>query len=118
MILTIYIFIISYFVLGGIGFYFINRRKKKEVARESWTKFIAYFFIIHILFFGIVINPEVFRMISYAIVAVGAFELFRLFQKSKFENPAFFLLSMLLYAMFGLGFLVFANLKMELISVF
>lgn len=115
MILTIYIFILSYFILGGIGFYFINRRKEKEVARESWTKFIAYFFIIHILFFGIVINPIAFRYISYAIVGVGAFELFRLFQKRNFQNSGFFLLSMFVYVVLSIGFLIFSSLRMELI---
>lgn len=115
MITTIYIFILSYFILGGIGFYFINRRKDKESARKSWTKFIAYFFIIHILYFAIVLHPKAFPVVSYVIVAVGTVELFGLFFRGNLKNKSFFLVSMLLYGGLSYGFLAFANLKTELV---
>lgn len=113
MILSIYIFILSYFILGGIGFYFINRRKEKEVAKKSWTKFIAYFFIIHILYFSIVINPLVFRILSCIIALVGLYELVNLFRKNNNTFPTYFAASLVFYIVLAIGFLSFSKLQME-----
>jgi phosphatidate cytidylyltransferase len=115
MITTIYIIILSYFVLGAVGFYFINRRKDKEVARESWTKFITYFFIINILFFSIVVNPKLFRIASGLIVLVGAYELFRLFKTANYSHLSFFLVSIIIFGILSFGFFVFSGLNKELI---
>ncbi len=115
MISAIYIFILSYFLLGGIGFFFINRRKEQEVARKSWTKFIAYFFIINLLFFSIVINPVVFRYLAVLIVLVGTYELFRLFRLKQFANSSFFLVSVFVYAVLSTGFLAFSTMDKGLI---
>ena len=46
----IYSIILAYFILGGIGFYLINRNKAPEIARKSYTKFGVYFIIINVLF--------------------------------------------------------------------
>lgn len=115
MISTIYIIILSYFVLGGVGFYFINRRKEKEVARKSWTKFIAYFFIIHILFFSIVIEPLVFQLLAAIIVSVAATELLQLFRHAQYSQKVFFILSVLMFAVLAFGFMVFSSFEKELI---
>lgn len=115
MITTIYLIILSYFVLGGVGFYFINRRKEKEVARKSWTKFITYFVIIHILFFSIVINPVAFQLVAALIVAVSAAELLKLFRLSSYSKKAFFVISSFVFAVFAFGFIVFSQLEKELI---
>jgi phosphatidate cytidylyltransferase len=58
MILTIYITILSYFLLGAIGFYFINRKKDRKTAHQNIVKFITYFFIIHIIFASIEPTPK------------------------------------------------------------
>lgn len=115
MITTIYIIILSYFVLGAVGFYFINRNKQKEVARASWTKFVTYFFIIHILFFSIVVNPFVFRILAALIVLVGASELFGLFKRSNFGQKTFFMLSGFIYTILSFGFIAFSSLDKEVI---
>ncbi|RKD88245.1 phosphatidate cytidylyltransferase [Mangrovibacterium diazotrophicum] len=115
MIQTIYIIILVYFVLGGIGFYLINRKKDPAVARESYTKFIAYFFIINILFFSIVLNPVVFRYLALVIGLVGVVELFRLFNRRNLENKVFFGFSLLLYFVLTIGFFLFSGLSKELI---
>ena len=115
MITTIYIIILSYFVLGAVGFYFINRRKEKEVAKKSWTKFLTYFFIIHILFFSIVINPVAFQLVAALIVAVSASELLKLFRKTNYSEKVFFLSSVIVFAILALGFVSFSQLDKELI---
>jgi len=115
MITTIYIIILSYFLLGGVGFYFINRNKEKEIARNSWTKFIAYFVIIHILFFSIVIDPLAFKIVAALIVSVGASELLRLYRKAQYTKTGFFILSVGVFALLAFGFLIFSSLEKEVI---
>ena len=115
MIRTIYFIILTYFFLGGIGFYVINRKKEPQVARRSYTKFISYFFIINILFFSITINPSVFRYLAVLIIAAGFFELFRLFRLTGYRKKGFFLLSLSVFAILSVGFFFFSRLEKELI---
>lgn len=115
MIRIIYIIILSYFVLGGVGFYFINRRKEPEVAHKSYTKFISYFFIINILFFSIVLYSQIFQYLASVIIVVGLLELFRLFQKSGYKNKLFYFLSTLVYILLSVGFFFFSGMEKELV---
>lgn len=115
MIWTIYIVILSYFALGFIGFYFINRKKSPVDARKSWLKYITYFFIIHILFFSIAFRMEVFRVLSAIIIVTGLFELFRLFVRTGFQKKGFFLLSVIVFSVLATGFYLFSNLKSGLV---
>ena len=115
MIKTIYIIILSYFLLGGIGFYFINRKKESDVARKSYIKFLTYFVIINLLFFSIVVYPVIFRFLSIIIIGTGFIELFRLFHKSGYDKIGFFLLSVSIYTVLSLGFFLFGGLEKELI---
>jgi len=115
MIHIIYYTILIYFLLGGVGFYFINRKKEHEVARKSYIKFVMYFFIINILFFSIVLAPAAFRYLSGLIIGVGLIELFRLFHQSDYKHKRFFFISLLIYCMLSAGFLLFGTLQKELI---
>jgi len=115
MISIIYYIILFYFLLGGVGFYFINRKKDPEIARKSYTKFAIYFFIINIVFFSIVLNPIAFRYLSVLIIGVGMFELFRLFHQSGYNHKWFFFISSIIYGMLSTGFLLFVTLQKELI---
>ncbi|WP_163323538.1 phosphatidate cytidylyltransferase [Draconibacterium mangrovi] len=115
MILTIYIFILSYFLLGAVGFFFINRKKEKAVARKSWTKFISYFIIIHILFFSITINPVFFQVLVGIIWLAGAFELFLLFKRAGFEHSGFVFISLIIYSVLGAGLWLFGAMDNKLV---
>ena len=115
MVSTIYIIILTYFLLGSIGFYFMNRKKEPAVARKSWTKFITYFFIINLLFFSIVIDARFFSILTVVIIIFGLFELFNLFKKSGFQNKSFFTVSILVYVLLSAGFFLFGKLEKELI---
>lgn len=115
MVLTIYIIILSYFVIGAVGFYFINRKKDRKSACESWTKYITYFIIIHVLFFGIVFNPLFFRIISVVIILIGMVELINLFRKSEFRNQGFFSFSFFLFVVLAAGFFHFSGLNKNLV---
>jgi len=115
MIHIIYYIILIYFLLGGVGFYFINRKKEYDIARKNNLKFVTYFFIINIIFFSIVINPVVFRYLSVLIIGVGMYELFRLFHQSGYRHKRFYFFSVLFYVMLSTGFVLFGTLQKELI---
>ena len=115
MVKNIYIIILCYFVLGGIGFYLINRRKEAPEARKSYMKLVSYFVIINLLFFSIVLNPYFFDILAIIIVGMGLIEITRLFWKSGFSHKAFFALSILLLVLFSLGFLRFSKLSSGLV---
>ncbi len=115
MIRIIYYIILIYFLLGGIGFYVINRKRPPEVAKKSYTKFIAYFFIINILFFSIVINPQVFRYLTIVIIVTGLYELFRLFRMRGYRDQKFYVLALLIFMLLSSGFFLFSGSEKELI---
>jgi len=115
MIRTIYYIILIYFLLGGIGFYFINRKKDPLAAKKNSTKFISYFFIINILFFSITINPIIFRYLAVLIIGAGFFELVRLFRTTGYNKRNFFLLSLVTFTISSVGFFLFSGLNKELI---
>jgi len=115
MILTIYIIILIYFVLGAIGFYFINRRKEEHVARQNRTKLFTYFLIINIIFFSIIFNSLVFHYLALIIVLTGFFETFQIFRKSGYNRKGFFLLSIVVFSTFSFGFYSFSLMGKELI---
>ena len=111
----IYSIILAYFILGGIGFYLINRKKEWDTARNSYTKFGVYFVIINILFFSITIQSAVFHYLAIFIVATGSFELSRLFVKARFQHTLFFILSLTAYFIFSAGLIVFSLADRDLI---
>ncbi|MCA1761181.1 MAG: hypothetical protein LC658_15540, partial [Bacteroidales bacterium] len=113
MIVTIYIIILSYFILGAVAFYFINRKKDQNTARESWKKYITYFIIIHALFFGIVFNLLIFRIIVLTIILTGTFELIKLFWNSGYRNQGFFIVAFVLFAILSAGLYRFSGLNKD-----
>ncbi len=115
MIWTIYFVILAYFILGFIGFFFINRKKEKKEAQKSWLKFITYFFIIHLLFFSIAFMPALFRIISVVIIAVGFYELFSIHSKAGYLKKPFFMLSAVIFSFLAIGFYFFTGLNSGLI---
>lgn len=115
MIQLIYTIIIIYFALGGIGFYFINRKKPRDKARESYKKFITYFFIINLVFFSITINPVAFKYLSFIIIGGGLIELFKLHRASGYRDKGFFLRSILLFVLMSTGFYFFSKQSKEVI---
>ncbi|TVR87182.1 MAG: phosphatidate cytidylyltransferase [Saprospirales bacterium] len=116
MIQTIYLIILGYFILGGVGFYLINRNRDRDTAKKSYTKYFTYVVIIHVLFFGIVLKPIVFSALSAGIVMVGLYELLKL----RTLNPdksrsAFFSRAIVVYLLVSAGFIIFGTLSRELV---
>ena len=115
MIKIIYVVILIYFILGGLGFYLINRNKDAKAAKKSYTKFGVYFVIINILFFSIAINSIVFRCLSVLIITAGVFELIKLFKTNGFQHKSFFVIAFIIFMLFSTGFYFFGRLNKELI---
>ncbi|WP_339734988.1 phosphatidate cytidylyltransferase [uncultured Sunxiuqinia sp.] len=115
MIQTIYLIILIYFFLGGIGFYLINRKKDSATARKSYTKFATYFFIINLLFFSIVLRPVLFNYLAVVIIIAGLFELLKLFWNDGFKQKRFFLVALVVFISLAAGFFFFSRLQKELI---
>lgn len=111
MILTIYIIIISYFALGAIAFYFINRKKDRLAARKNWLKFATYFVIIHVLFLTIVFSPKIFHLLCVLIILVGLVEMVRLYESARYHNLIFFIFSLIVYLLLSAGFFRFSLLS-------
>ena len=109
MILTIYIIILSCFLLGGIAFYVIDRQTDRETARNNRIKYITYFFIIHLLFLSIVFETMVFQFISIGIVMTGIGELIHVFRKSGYQKKALFVFSMGIFLALSAGFIFFGH---------
>jgi phosphatidate cytidylyltransferase len=101
-------------LLGGIGFYLINRNKAPEVARKSYKKFGVYFIIINVIFFSITIQPLIFSVLTFVIMWVGFIELSNLFVKSNFKHLPFFVSSIIVFGVFSFCFLFFGMLRKEL----
>jgi phosphatidate cytidylyltransferase len=112
---VIYIIILTYFLIGTIGIYIINRNKEPQAARKSWIKHITYFLIINILFFSIIINPVVFRFIAVLIICVGFCELFVLYRKSGFNHKKIFFPAVFTLAVLASGFYSFSGMDKGLI---
>lgn len=115
MIWNIYLIILIYFILGGIGFYFINRNKDPLVAKDSYIKFITYFFIVNGLFFSITMAPFIFKYLAIVVILMGIGELTWLFKKSNYDQKAFFSVSMIIFAFLSINFYLFSNLPTNLI---
>lgn len=115
MIRTIYFIVLAYFLMGGIGFYFIDRKKEPEVVHKNRVKFIAYFIIINTLFLSITIYPLAFRYLSVLIIGGGFYELIKLFRKSGYAKKTFFQFSVFLFGILSLGFFFFGSLGKELV---
>lgn len=115
MITTICYIVLIYFMLGRVDFYFINRKKRPVVASKSNLKFATYFLLMNILFSSIATNPLVFSYLSVLIIAAGSIELFGIFHKAGDKNFRFHPLTLIIYGILSIGFLVFGRLQKELI---
>lgn len=115
MIITIYFIILTYFLIGGVGFYFINRKRKPEDAHHNKVKYISYFLIINVLFLSIITYPVLFRGVSVIILFAGLFELIRLYSISDSENRKTFIGSLIIYAIFAYLFFIFSGKEPDLL---
>lgn len=115
MILTIYIIILIYFLLGAIGFHIINRRRERKEAVSNRVKYITYFFIINIIFFSIVYYPLMFSYIGMMIIIAGMIETFSLFRRSGYSRKGFFSLFIIIFLTLCGGFYFFTTLEKGLV---
>ena len=109
MVVTIYSIILTYFLIGGVGFYFINMKRKPEDARHNRIKYISYFIIINVLFLSIVTYPLLFRVVTCIILLAGLTELIRLFYLSHFQARKTFIIAVTIYLVLAFLFFIFSG---------
>ncbi len=106
---TLYLAILTYFVLGAIAFAIIGMKKASARRREIWAKYVTYFLIIHALFAGIYFGPHYFAMFALLIAVVGYVELTGVWLRNeKSKRLMLFLLSLLVYTIILIPFILFS----------
>lgn len=105
---VIYLVILTYYLLGTIGIYFINRRKDPEIKRRAWVKHLTYFFLVSFVYFSIAVEVIIFRYFALLVIIAGFFELARLYYKSGYLYPGFFVTSIAVFAVLSTGFILFS----------
>lgn len=115
LIWTIYSIILLYFILGGISFYLINRRRPPDVAKKNYLKYFTYFIIINILFYSITLFTGSFQYLTLGIIGVGLNELLRLFLRSDFQFKSFFILSVIIYLIISVGFFMYSQMDYKIV---
>lgn len=76
MIGKVFAFCLLAFLIGGAGLYRANRKMESSIRGERWTKFITYFFIVHIVLLCALLGPRVLTVLIMLILLIGAFELY------------------------------------------
>lgn len=109
MIAPFYAVLISYFVLGGVLTWYINKKKEADVRRQSWLKYWTYFVIVNGLFVSILTNEPLFRVICGVILIFGLFELIKVTIKTRKYLVGG--ISVCLFLFLALGFLGFSGLS-------
>lgn len=110
MELTIYLAIISYFILGAIAFYFIGRKKSNAAKKRIWAKYFTYFFIIHTIFIAIYLGFPYFVILATAISLIGLAELIGVFRNAgQKRRYGFFIPAVMLYLAVVIPFILFST---------
>jgi phosphatidate cytidylyltransferase len=106
MILKLYILLVLYFVFGAGLIALNNRNKKPDYQKAAWIKYFVYLLIVNILFGSIIYNPLYFQYLVVFIVAVSAFELFRItYLTQKIKTGLF---SLFVFMFLGISFMKFS----------
>lgn len=74
--MKIYILLVFYFVLGAIGMWIFARKKEPAKAKELWTKYAVYVFIVFSIISVLQLDKIYFTLISLAISIVGLIEIY------------------------------------------
>ncbi len=115
MTLTLYLIICIFFLVGGIGIFFTNRKKEKPIQKKNWIKYLIYFLIVTTLCSIIFFFRQAFPFICILISAIGYFEIINLNNGQKpFRRRRFFIVTVI-YAIFSVLFYLFAYSSKEVL---
>ncbi|MFO7723106.1 MAG: phosphatidate cytidylyltransferase [Bacteroidales bacterium] len=115
MIETFALIIPAYFLAGGILMAIINRKKDPGQRKTNILKYLTYFLIVSILFFSILINPFIFRIVALMIIVIGFFEVF--LAAGKGGSAGRTLLSIVLFGVPAILFLFFSTLDQMILLI-
>jgi phosphatidate cytidylyltransferase len=105
--------ILLYFLIGAVLLAVISRKNSGNKNRENLIKYLTYFLIVSVLFFSILINPVLFRIVALIIVVVGMAEV--LIAARKGNHAGRILISLLSFGVPGILFLLFSTLDQKIL---
>jgi phosphatidate cytidylyltransferase len=65
------------FSVAGAGLYWASRKSEPDVRLVRWTKFITYFFVVHIVLLFAFLGSRALVALFASLVLLGAFELYK-----------------------------------------
>ncbi len=107
---TLYIAIVTYFLLGAASFSFIGKGKSKSAKASIWAKYFSYLIIVHILFAAIYFGPPYFFALAIIISVAGILEIVRVWLNNRTGGQRVLLLrALIIYTLFVIPFLLFSR---------
>jgi phosphatidate cytidylyltransferase len=92
--------IVFFVVIGGVGMYFGNRKVDKAIARQRWTKYVAYILITTTVVLSIWFH--FFSIPVILIIAAGYYELTGLHRNKRYWQ------ALIVYSIIAAGFIFYA----------
>ncbi len=99
--------ILVYFLIGAGATALINKRKTRQVARDNWIKFIAYFVIVYAIILGISYGYQ--PVIAYAIVLIGLYEVVKVWLEEKEASWTLLVIALSIYVAVSYLFVKFLS---------
>ena len=100
-------YILIFLVIGAIGMSIANRKAESETRRQRWLKYFTYIFFTGTVVVGIFYN---FIMWVTGVIIIAAFiELIKVNVSKKDISNSRFILSIMLFALIAMGFILFIN---------
>jgi phosphatidate cytidylyltransferase len=75
---VLFIFLLSLFILGGIGIIVVNLKKEKQERQNAWIKYAVYFLVVNTLFASMMYCRVLSHALFVLIVLGSSYELIRL----------------------------------------
>lgn len=107
MIAQLYIILWIYFSVGAVLIAYINKKTDNRTKKGAWLKYFVYLILVNIVLVSIVFDPIWFHYLTIIIILASAFELIKATHTTKDIKTGS--ISILLFAFFAYGFLVFSK---------
>lgn len=116
MVITVYVIMQFYFLLGALLAIYISRKKDISNRKSNYTKFAFYYLIVNVMILGTIIHGAIFQALTIIIVVISGSELITVFvHHGSRQKSGFFVYSVLVFFIVSTGFILFSFLSREVI---